>query len=46
MEVITHDQSPDIAWAVDGGAEMGSGDQGIVYGYACRGLLEQLLDAQ
>ena len=39
IEVITHDQSPDIAGAVDGGgllcAQRGAGDQGIMYGYAC-----------
>ena len=35
IEVITHGQSEDIADAVDGGARIGAGDQGIVYGYAC-----------
>ena len=35
VEVIIHDQSPDIASAVDDGKELGAGDQGIVYGYAC-----------
>ena len=35
VEVITHEQSPDIAGAVNSGAEIGAGDQGIVYGYAC-----------
>ena len=39
IEVITHDQSPDIAGAVDGGGllsiQRGAGDQGIMYGYAC-----------
>lgn len=39
IEVITHDQSTDIAGAVDGGgllcAQRGAGDQGIMYGYAC-----------
>lgn len=35
VEVITHEQSPDIAGAVNSGAEAGAGDQGIVYGYAC-----------
>ena len=35
IEVLTHDQSPDIAEAVDGGRQTGAGDQGVVYGYAC-----------
>lgn len=35
VEVITHDQSGDIAGAVSGSARMGAGDQGIMYGYAC-----------
>ena len=36
VEVDIHDQSPDIAEAVNGENEITSGDQGIVYGYACR----------
>jgi S-adenosylmethionine synthetase len=36
VEVDIHDQSPDIANAVNGENEITSGDQGIVYGYACR----------
>ena len=34
VEVITHEQSHDIAGAVNSGTETGAGDQGIVYGYA------------
>ena len=34
IEVITHDQSLDIAAAVGGGRQTGGGDQGVVYGYA------------
>lgn len=34
VEVITHDQSADIAGAVNGN-QLGAGDQGIMYGYAC-----------
>lgn len=29
-------QSPDIALGIDNGGEIGGGDQGIMYGYACR----------
>ena len=36
VEVDVHDQSPDIAEAVNGENEITSGDQGIVYSYACR----------
>ena len=35
VEVLTHDQSGDIAGAVAQGTQMGAGDQGIMYGYAC-----------
>ena len=35
VEVITHEQSPDITEAVCGGMETGAGDQGILYGFAC-----------
>lgn len=35
VEVITHDQSRDIAGAVEQDPQLGAGDQGIVYGYAC-----------
>lgn len=36
VEVDIHDQSPDIAEAVNGENEITAGDQGIVYGYAFR----------
>lgn len=36
VEVYVHDQSPDTAGAVNGENEITAGDQGIVYGYACR----------
>ncbi len=35
VEVITHDQSGDIAGAVAQDVQMGAGDQGIMYGFAC-----------
>ena len=35
IEVLIHPQSPDIAGAVEGAGQMGAGDQGVMYGYAC-----------
>ena len=32
---LIHSQSPDIAQGVERGRELGAGDQGIMYGYAC-----------
>ena len=34
VEVLIHEQSPDIAQAVNGCDELGAGDQGIMVGYA------------
>lgn len=36
VEVDIHDQSPNIADAVNSETEITAGDQGIMYGYACR----------
>ena len=35
VEIILHDQSLEISGAVEEGNELGAGDQGIIYGYAC-----------
>ena len=36
VEVLLHDQSEDIAGAVEGFGQLSAGDQGVVYGYACK----------
>ena len=42
VEVRIHEQSPDIAGAVDGDGELGAGDQGIMVGYATDETAEML----
>ncbi len=47
IEVLVHEQSPDIAYGVDKNArsdayELGAGDQGVLYGYASAETEERL----
>ncbi|MCC6812154.1 MAG: methionine adenosyltransferase [Deltaproteobacteria bacterium] len=36
IDVRVHEQSPEIAAAVAKGSELGAGDQGLVFGFACK----------
>lgn len=40
--VLINTQSPEIAGGVDGGEELGAGDQGMMYGYATRETMSRL----